>query len=136
VLVSLGHLARERGTWHRAGAYYAEALAAHHALRNPVYVALSLEGLAVVAGAEGNWDHAVRLCAAAARLREMESASLPADEQAVVDTTLRAARASLGGDGFARAWDAGRELPYERLISGVPAALQLPGPEADSPSAL
>jgi predicted ATPase/transcriptional regulator with XRE-family HTH domain len=127
VLVSLGHLARELGDWPRAAACYAEALSEHHALRNPVYVALSLEGLAIVAGAQGQWERAVRLCAAAARLRETASAPLPPDEQALVATTLATARVSLSGDDFTRAWHVGRELPFERLIAGAPAAL---GPAA------
>lgn len=117
VLVSLGHVSRAQGDSAQAERYYRESLVAQENLDNPVYVALSLEGLAAVASDAGRHEQAITLCAAAARLRDEARAPAPEEERMTVEQTLAHARAGMDTAAAEAAWNAGEALTLKQAIA-------------------
>jgi non-specific serine/threonine protein kinase len=91
--------------------------------------ASGLEGLAVVASAQRRSELALRLAGAAALLRERLRAPLPPGLVALFDRRLSAARAELGDEAVALAWEEGRVLPMEELIGSFEEGGPGAGPE-------
>jgi predicted ATPase/DNA-binding XRE family transcriptional regulator len=81
ILTLLGHLARGQQDYERAKVRFRESLALYHRLGNATYTAWCLEGIAAVACAEGSYQCATRLCAAAAALRVAAQTPLPPAER-------------------------------------------------------
>jgi len=82
-----------------------------------VEIAPTLEGLAVVAAAQGETTWAVRLLAAAAALRDSLGAPLPPIYRADYERCAAAARAQLGEQAFAVAWAEGRGMTWEQALA-------------------
>jgi predicted ATPase/class 3 adenylate cyclase/DNA-binding CsgD family transcriptional regulator len=80
-------------------------------------IAPALEGLAVVAEAQGETTWAVRLLAAAAALRDSFGAPLPPVSRAGYEHSLADARAQLGEQAFAVAWAGGRGMTWEQALT-------------------
>jgi hypothetical protein len=80
-------------------------------------VANGLDGVAFVAGVQGQAERAVRLRGAAANLRAAIGAPLPLGSRAMYDQTKAALRAALGEDALAAAWAHGHALPLEQAIA-------------------
>jgi hypothetical protein len=80
-------------------------------------IAWCLEGLAGVAGAQGEPVRAARLLGAADRLRVAIGAPLPPGERADYDHTVDAARTQMAPDAFAASWAAGRAMTLEQAIA-------------------
>jgi len=104
-----------------------------------VDIAPTVEGLAVVAAAQGETTWAVRLLAAAAALRDSLGAPLPPVSRADYERSLAAARAQLGEQAFAVAWAEGRGMTWEQALAArgpvtIPRETP-PTPPAKSPPA-
>src|SRR5712691_10738113 len=104
-----------------------------------VDIAPTLEGLAVVAEAQGETTWAVRLLAAAEALRDSLGTPLPPVSRASYERSLADARAHLGEQAFAVAWAGGRGMTWEpALADRGPVTITLethPTPPAKSPPA-
>lgn len=84
--------------------------------------ATSLEGLASVAGVQGELTWAVRLWGTAEALREAIGAPLPPIDRADYEQAVATARDHLGAETFASAWVQGRTMTVEQaLTTGEPA---------------
>jgi predicted ATPase/DNA-binding XRE family transcriptional regulator len=117
ILTLLGHLARQQQDYQHAKVRYRESLALYHRLGNATYIAWCLEGIAAVACAEGRYERATRLCAAAAALRVAAQTPLPPTEQEDVDKVVMTARAGLDELTFTEEWRIGSTLALDDAIS-------------------
>ncbi len=117
ILTLLGHLARGQQDYERAKVRYRESLALYHRLGNATYTAWCLEGIAAVACAEGRYQHATRLCAAAAVLRVAAQTPLPPTEQDDFDQVVMTARAELDERAFTEEWKIGSTLAQDDAVS-------------------
>lgn len=114
--MQLGHLASQQQRYDLAKAHYREALAGFRAFSSLTYIAGCLEGFAAVICAEGRYAQAVRLCAAAAAMREQAQAPLPQAEREVFEQRVATARAALDEQIFAREWTIGAALIHDEAI--------------------
>ncbi len=117
ILTLLGHVARQQQDYERAKVRYRESLALYHRLGNVTYTAWCLEGIAAVACAEGSYQHATRLCAAAATLRVAAQTPLPPTEQDDFEKVVMTARAELDERTFTAEWRIGSTLAQDDAIS-------------------
>ncbi len=117
ILTLLGHLARQQQDYEHAKVRYRESLALYHRLGNATYIAWCLEGIAAVACAEGSYQHATRLCAAAAALRVAAQTPLPPTEQDDFDKVVMTARAELDERAFTEEWRIGSTMTQDDAIS-------------------
>jgi len=117
VLTLLGHLARQQQDYERAKWRYRESLPIYQQLVNATYIAWCLEGIASMACSEGCYQHAARLCAAAAVLRVAAHTPLPPTEQDDFDKVLLTARAQLDERIFAEEWRIGTTMPQDEAIA-------------------
>jgi predicted ATPase/DNA-binding CsgD family transcriptional regulator len=117
-LVDLGDVARDLGDHTRASACYRAGLTLAREYGAQRTIAEALDGLACMAANAGQGLHAVRLFAAAERLRELAGITtwLPADA-AARERGVTAARTGLGEETFAAAWAAGQGLPVEQAVA-------------------
>jgi predicted ATPase/transcriptional regulator with XRE-family HTH domain len=112
----LGHLARQQQDNALAKTRYREALALYRTFVSPTYTAWCLEGLAATLCAEGRYAQAIRLCAAAAVLREQAQTPLPQAEREEFAQTVASAQAGLDEPTFAREWAAGAAFTQGEAI--------------------
>ncbi len=112
----LGHLARQQQRYDLAKARYREALVHFRTFSSPTYIAWCLEGYAAVICAKGRYAQAVRLCAAAAALREQTQAPLPQAEREEFEQVVATAKAALGKSTFEEEWATGSALTQEEAI--------------------
>ncbi|HEX6551893.1 MAG TPA: tetratricopeptide repeat protein, partial [Ktedonobacteraceae bacterium] len=117
ILTLLGHVARGQQDHERAKVRYRESLALYHRLGNATYTAWCLEGIAAVACAEARYQHAARLCAAAAALRVAAQTPLPPTEQDDFDKVVMTARAELDERSFTEQWRIGSTMTQDDAIS-------------------
>jgi RNA polymerase sigma factor (sigma-70 family) len=96
-------------------------------------VGLALEGLAVVAGAEGQPERALRLGGGAARLREELRLALAPAESVLLARRLGPAQAALTPEQQAAAWQEGGRVPLASLIEEALQAEQ-PAEAAEAPA--
>jgi predicted ATPase/DNA-binding XRE family transcriptional regulator len=115
----LGHIARQQRDFPRAKARYREALTLYRAFASPTYIAACLDGCAATACAEGCYEQATRLCAAAMALREQAQAALLPAERETFERVSATARAALGESTFAREWAAGGSLTQDAAIEAA-----------------
>ena len=125
ILTLLGHLAREQQDYEQAKRRYRESLTIYQRLGNATYTAWCLEGIAAVACAEGSYERATSLAAAAAVLRAEAHTPLPQAEQEDFDKVVMTSHAELDEKAFAEAWRIGSTMTQEATISyalqGLPA---------------
>jgi tetratricopeptide (TPR) repeat protein len=112
----LGRLAHLQGEYLKAKAYHAEALSLFRPFGSATYIAWCLEGLAATLGAENGYMQAIRLCGAAASLREEARTPLPVEERAEVDAVLMHSKRALGKQAFSLEWAAGAALTQEEVM--------------------
>jgi hypothetical protein len=116
-LADLALVTQRQGEYGRAATLLHESLALFRDLGSTLGISRCLEALAGVAGAQGQLERAARLFGAALALRGHAGASLwPADPTAQA-TDLEAARASLGDQAFAAAWEEGRSMTVEQAVA-------------------
>ncbi|HET8522385.1 MAG TPA: NB-ARC domain-containing protein, partial [Thermomicrobiales bacterium] len=124
----LAVLARRRGDNTQALEHYQAALRLSRDLDEPWHIALYLEGIAAVTGAEA--ATAARLLGAADALRTRLGAPVPPEFRSGYDRAVEAIRTRLG-DAFTEAWDAGRALEPEQAITDA-LAQSLAAPNASN----
>jgi tetratricopeptide (TPR) repeat protein len=105
-----------RGDIQRATDLYREGLAVSGAAGDRELVAFCLEGMGRVAAAVSDDRRATTLYAASDALRRAVGAPLPAAEQTQQTALIDAARASLGEEPFARAWNHGLEFDLDAAV--------------------
>jgi non-specific serine/threonine protein kinase len=115
-LLNLGELAHYHGDYGRARDLLRESLAMYRDLGLKRDIARCLEALTGLASAEGQPEHGVRLCAAAAALRDRIDAPLPTSERADHDRSLAAMRAQLSAVAFATGWAEGHAMTLDQAI--------------------
>ena len=115
-LLRLAKVARAEGDHGRASALDGRALTLASELGAKRALAEWLEGMARTAVAHEAFDRAVVLLGAADAVRDELGAPLPPAERPGHEKDLAAARASLGDDAFAAAWEAGRAMPLEEAV--------------------
>ena len=117
----LGLVASEVGDFARAAAGYREWIAyAPEAVHILARVALDVASLAA---AQGDAERAAWLFGAAAVLTEAIGLASAWPERGLHERAIAGARAALGDDAFAVAFDAGRRLPREQVLAEVEAVL-------------
>jgi tetratricopeptide (TPR) repeat protein len=113
----LGNLAQRQGDAGQARALFANSLALFQDAGEMVGIMTYLEGMAEVAGLEGQPERLVRLFGAAAPLHARFGVSPYPAEQAAYEQQLSAARAQLGEGAYVLAWDAGRAMTVEQAVT-------------------
>jgi hypothetical protein len=76
-----------------------------------------LEASGEVAQAQDRSERAMRLCAAAAAVRDALGVSLSPVERVQLDRTLTSARTQLGEAAFAAAWSSGAVMGLEQAVA-------------------
>jgi hypothetical protein len=118
-LDTLGWAALLGGEPERAKSQFAENLTLSKQLGNKVTLSMSLEGLACVAGAEGEALRAARLFGAAEALLRSLDATLDPSGALGYDGELARARSRLGEDSYARAWQRGKTMTLGQAMDEV-----------------
>jgi predicted ATPase/DNA-binding CsgD family transcriptional regulator/Tfp pilus assembly protein PilF len=103
--------------------YYLEALAASQEFEDSVNIASSLEGMALLALAEGDPGRMVRLTAASKTLRAASGGEATPEWTKQVEDGLGAARTKLGRQAADAAWRAGQALSPEEAIRSAAGAV-------------
>ena len=136
------HVARAQGDYPLAARLYGEALADAQSLGNARQTMYQVAGLAGVALATGQPQRAARLLGAVAAAQEaMGFGSILRDLNTRQAPEL--ARAQLGDDAFAAAWESGRAMPWPDAVADalavlepeaahLPAPRPVPGPRKDA----
>jgi hypothetical protein len=117
ILPVLGDVFLTRGDSTRAGVLYREGLTLAARIGQNQAVADGLRRLAGLAGAAGQGTRAARLFGAADMLRTVMGTPIPPAEREGYDRDVDAARAALGEEAFAAAWEAGQALSPEEAIA-------------------
>jgi predicted ATPase/DNA-binding winged helix-turn-helix (wHTH) protein len=115
-LTDLAGIDSERGDYPAAHAAYREALEIFAGLGHRRGAARALEGSACLALAQGQAMRALKLAAAATRLRQMISAPLPPAEQLRLDQTLLPAWGILSEPEGKGVWAEGFAMSLEKAI--------------------
>ena len=96
-----------------------ESLAASQELDAKYLIALNLEVLAVLVATQGAPRWTAQLWGAAEVLREVTAIPMPPATRAIYEWAVSQARAQLGEEAFAAAWQEGRAMPLEQVIADV-----------------
>jgi len=115
-LSNLGNVAWRQGDVAAARALHDESLAIRRELGDKLGIAYTLEGMAALAAGQGQNERAARLWVTAEVLREAIHSPLSPKEKEAHDRKVATARASLGEEAFAAAWEAGRAMTLEQAI--------------------
>ena len=115
-LTDLAYIDCEQGDHLAARTAFREALEIFAGLGHRRGAARALEGAACLALAQGHAEHALKLAAAAAHLRQLINAPLPPAEQSKLDQTLLPAWKSLTEAEGKRAWTEGSAMSLEEAI--------------------
>ncbi len=124
-LTDLGYIDCEQGDHLAAHASYREALELFAGLGHRRGIARAMEGYACLALARGHAARALKLAAAAGRLRRLIGAPLPQAEQDKLDRTLLPAWQVLGALDGKALWSEGSAMSLETAIEF---AMEEPGP--------
>ena len=131
----LGRALLELGDRERALTVFSESLVMSQRVGNMWYVVSALEGLAGVATARRDWEHAARVFGAVEALTAASGiASRPA-HRAANERLLATIRTHLDASEFAAAWDAGTALSLEQVIAQALQAAESHGIGFASPAA-
>ena len=113
----LGALVLRQGDAGQARALLAKSLPVFQEYGDTIGIVSYLEGMAEVAGLEGQPERLVRLFGAVASLRIRFGGAPYSAEQAAYQRLLLAARGQLGEGAYAVAWAAGQALTPEQAIA-------------------
>jgi predicted ATPase/class 3 adenylate cyclase len=112
----LGRIETQRGEMPAARTYYQQSLALNRQVGEKWMTPFNLEGLAGVVATQGALRWAAQLWGAAEALREaIDVPRLPVD-RVVYEQAVGAARAQLGEEAFASAWQEGWMMKLEQVI--------------------
>jgi hypothetical protein len=113
----LGRIEAQRGELSAARAYYQQSLALNQQVGEKWMTPFNLEGLAGLVATQGTLRWAAQLWGAAEALREaIEVPRLPVDRRGY-EQAVGAARAQLGEEAFASAWQEGRTMSPEQALA-------------------
>jgi len=115
-LNSMGLVPMDQGDYATARSLFEESLAIFRELRDRWGIAYALEGLARVATIEGQAARALRLAAAAAKLRQAIGAPLPPAELEQHKRALQRAEQALSQQERTAAWAEGATMPLEQAL--------------------
>jgi tetratricopeptide (TPR) repeat protein len=113
----LGNLAQRQGDAGQARELLVNSLALFQDAGDMVGIMAYLEGMAEVAGLEGEPERLVQLFGAVVSLHISLGVSPYPAEQAAYEHQLLAAHAQLGESAYALAWDAGRAMTVEQAVA-------------------
>jgi DNA-binding SARP family transcriptional activator len=130
-LEQLGLLAADRGD-PAAAALLRSSLEIHHELRDRWRTCSVLEDLAAIALAQGSAQQAARLLAAAEAMRVTIGTVIAPCDSAQHAATMTGARAALGGEAFAAAWQQGLQAQIDDLQADLASQ---PAVRTDPPAA-
>jgi non-specific serine/threonine protein kinase len=116
-LSPLADLACHRGEYARAKTLYMEELEFRQQYGEKRQIAQCLEGLAIVAGGQGQPARAARLISAAAQVRETVGMPRLPHKRASTERGLSTVRSALGAWAFEAAWAAGRAMTLEQAVA-------------------
>jgi Tetratricopeptide repeat len=116
-LTVLGRIALDQGEYERSTACYQESLTLRQQTGEKEGIATALEGLAAVAGMQGQAVRAARLSGAASSLRTLLGAPLPPIDRPSYQQTVAALRAQLDEPTFLNAWTEGQAMTLEEAIA-------------------
>jgi tetratricopeptide (TPR) repeat protein len=116
VLCNQGYLAHNQGDDARAAALMAESLVLLRETAPQDHFAWCLAGLGWVAMGQGRAERAARLLGAAKAPFDAAGTLTNSFDRAEFDRNVAAARAKLGLDAFAAAWQAGQTMTLEQAI--------------------
>jgi hypothetical protein len=116
-LALLGEIALARSDLPAAGAYYRESMALAQALGDTTFLGAGLAAIGTIAADLGEAERAARLLGAAAAMSQVAGAwsfiAARGQNRQAIDT----ARAALGKEAFAAAWEHGRRLSREQITA-------------------
>lgn len=115
-LLFLGFVTLEEGDYAAARPLFEQCLRIRRELQYTARYAQCFEAFAQLAAAQGQAERAVRLFAAAERLRETLGLRLSPADRPGYDRRLAQARGSLGEAAFVVAWAQGQVMPVEQAI--------------------
>jgi predicted ATPase/DNA-binding SARP family transcriptional activator len=142
-LRNLGQARQLAGDLTGAAACYRESLLLRQQLDQLVGMAWAMEGLVTVAVLVGDYQRAVGLASAAARIRQEHQSPMRAVESAHYDALLATVRQALGEQTFTARWAAGAALPVAQaaayalqkaVIGRTPTAQSTTAPDNNSPA--
>ena len=116
-LVGAAFVARDQGRDEQALTLFAEGLALFSDLGDRRMVALTLEGIAGLAGSWQQAERAARLFAAAAAVQQASGLPVEPAYRASHERGVAATRAALGDEAFTAAWTAGAALPLDQAVA-------------------
>jgi non-specific serine/threonine protein kinase len=111
-----GHAVRLQGDLKRAAGLYRESLALFGETGDKWVATDCVEGLALIAGVQGNAERAARLLGAAEAARERFGITMPRPERGDHERFETGARDGLGDAVFTAAWAEGRVMTLEKAI--------------------
>ncbi|MFN2466183.1 MAG: adenylate/guanylate cyclase domain-containing protein [Candidatus Dormibacteria bacterium] len=117
MLNTLGRLTRISGDLGGASARHREALSMAAKLGSRLEIAASLEGLAAIAGEQGEGARAARLYGAAAAIREAIGAVVWPHVRVTHEQSLAASRAQVDADTWAAAWAEGEAMSQDEAVA-------------------
>jgi hypothetical protein len=109
-------MARQDGDVQTAQAFHTQSLTIGREIAYYKGIVACLEAAAGLAVVRQQPDRAARLCGAAESLRALAGHLRSPFDQADLQATLAAARAALGPEAFAAAWDEGRALSLDQAV--------------------
>jgi len=112
-----GDVARLMDQPAQATRLYKESLARYESVGHALGTAECLEGLAYVACLRHGWERAARAFGAVAIIRTNLGTPLAPADRGTYDDGVASARAALGEEAFAMAWQAGQNLSREQAIA-------------------
>jgi predicted ATPase/transcriptional regulator with XRE-family HTH domain len=117
VLASIGLMALDQQDFSGAKKAFADSLQTGRTRSIPWLASTDLEGLAGVAACQGDAELAARLYGAADAIRASCGTPVRPSHQGIYDRGTAAARELLGQQEFARAYQEGRAVPVEQMIT-------------------
>jgi len=136
-LSELGILARLQGDYSQARALLEESLSLSREMGDKEGIAYCLDSLAQGASEQGDLSRAALLFGAAEALRQAIAAHLPPVDRPAYEQAIASARAQLGEEAFAAAWNQGLTLtPDEAIAAWEQAPMPEPIPPELGPSKL
>jgi DNA-binding CsgD family transcriptional regulator/tetratricopeptide (TPR) repeat protein len=125
-LAILARIALSQGERTEARVLYDESEEIARELNHMWLIAACLEGQAGIAAEEGHLTWAVQLWGAADALRESIRVPIPRIQHAEYERAITSARTQLGEKDFTVAWEAGRAMTSEQVITSQGTAIVAP----------